>query len=30
VGNGFNAAEIVFEGDVFVGGVGIFIGEAEA
>ncbi len=29
VGDGFYAAEIIFEGDVFVGGVGIFIGQAE-
>ena len=30
VGDGLDAAEIVFEGDVFVGGVGIFIGQPEA
>jgi len=30
VGNGFDAAEIVFQIEVFVRGVGIFIGQAEA
>jgi hypothetical protein len=30
VGYGFNAAEIVFQGNVFIGGVGVFIGLAEA
>ena len=30
VGYGFDAAEIVFQGQVFVGGVGVFVGEAEA
>jgi hypothetical protein len=30
VGNGFDAAEIIFEGKVFVGSVGVFIGETEA
>jgi len=30
VGDGFDAGEVIFEGDVFVGGVGVFVGEAEA
>ena len=30
VGYGLNAAEIVFEGNVFVGGMRVFIGKAEA
>src|SRR6266436_6299669 len=29
MGYGFNAAEVVLEGDVFVGGVGVFVGQAE-
>jgi hypothetical protein len=30
VGYGFNTAEIVFEIEMFVGGVGVFVGQAEA
>ena len=30
MGDGFDAAEIVFEGNVLVGSVGVFVGEAEA
>jgi hypothetical protein len=30
VGDGFNAAEIVFQGNVLIGRVGVFIGLAEA
>src|SRR6266853_2077693 len=29
MGYGFNAAEVVLKGDVFIGGVGVFIGQAE-
>src|SRR5260370_15979578 len=29
VGDGFDAAEIVFKGDVLIGGVRVFVGEAE-
>ncbi len=29
VGYGFDAAEIVFQGEVLVGGVGVFVGETE-
>ena len=30
MGDGFDAAEIVFERNVFIGGVGVFVGEAES
>ncbi len=30
MGYGFNAAEVVLQGNVLIGGVGIFIGQAEA
>jgi hypothetical protein len=30
VGDGFNATEIAFHGNVLIGGVGVFIGLAEA
>ena len=30
VGDGFDAAEVIFEGEVLVGGVGVFVGETEA
>ena len=30
VGDGLDAAEVVFEGNVFIGGVRVFVGEAEA
>src|SRR5271170_912486 len=30
MGDGFDAAKIVFEGEVFVGSVGVFVGETEA
>src|SRR5215467_8023261 len=29
LGDGFDATEVVFEGDVLVGGVGVFVGEAK-
>ena len=30
MGYGFDAAEIIFQGQVLVGGVGVFVGQAEA
>jgi hypothetical protein len=30
VGDGFDAAEIVFQSDVLIGGMRIFVGQAEA
>lgn len=30
MGDGLDAAEVVFQGDVLVGGVGVFVGQAEA
>jgi hypothetical protein len=30
VGDGLDASEIIFEGDVFIGGVGVFVGQTEA
>ena len=30
VGYGFDAAEIIFQGQMFVGGVGVFVRQAEA
>ena len=30
MGDGFDAAEIIFQGEVFVGGMSVFVGQAEA